>query len=203
MRWLITVLAILAFATDALAQSVGPPTFSVGDTWKRSHGAEPTVVKVDENGVEIKGVLLTCPTCIYQLDKNLTLLNVVQADGKPVDPSQMWGAPLGPDWKLYDFPLEVKKTWRISPTGFFRGSPQRYTADCTVVAYEDVKTKAGTFKAYKIHYEWSLPLATSVIRWNSQLWYAPDVKVPVKFTTTSQSTSPDNRAWELVSYSLK
>ena len=156
MRWLITVLAVLVLVTAAHAQSAGPPTYSVGDTWTRSHGAEPIVVKVDENGSEVKGFLLTCPTCIYQLDKNLTILNVVQADGKPVDPTAMWAVPLGPDWRKLDFPLEVKKTWRISPRGFFRGSPSIFTLDCTVVAYEDVTTKAGTFKSYKIQYEWAV-----------------------------------------------
>ena len=207
MRSLITVLAVLVLVTAAHAQSAGPPSYSVGDTWKRSHGAEPTVVKVDENGIEVKGLLLSCPTCIYRLDKNLTILDVVQSDGKPVDVTSMWGAPLGPDWRVFDFPLEVKKTWRISPTGFFRGNPQRYTVDCTVTAYEDVKTKAGTFKAYKIYYEWTAERFPQ--RWTTVSWFSPDVKAIVKFTTTFASPyrgfppSPDSQNWELVSYSLK
>jgi len=195
MRWLITVLAILAFATAALAQSAQPPSYSVGETWKRSNGLEITVVKVDENGVQMTGFLASCPKCLVHFDKNLTILNTTEPDGKPVDVTQHSALWLGPDWRFYDFPLEVKKTWRITPQGWFRGSPTRYTIDMTVLAYEDVKTKAGTFKAFKIQQEWVVHTQSGDFRSTSLLWYAPEVKFAVKFTTTG--TAP---AWELVSY---
>ena len=200
MRPWITALAALVFVTTAHAQSSGPPTFSVGDTWKRSNDLEITVVKVEENGVQIAGFLRTCPTCIYHFDKNLTILNVTQADGKPVDVTQHGFIPLGSDWKFLDFPLEVKKAWRISPQGWWRGSPARYTVDLKVMAYEDVKTKAGTFKVYKIQQEWVANTRFGDFRWNSVLWFAPDVKLSVKFTTTGRGETQD---WELTSFSLK
>ena len=202
MRPWVTILAALVLVTSAHAQSTGPPTYSVGDTWKRSNGLEITVIKVEENGVQMAGFLRTCPTCVYHFDKNLTILNATQADGKPLDVTQHGFIPLGSDWRFLDFPLEVKKTWRISPQGWFRGSPARYTVDFTVVAYEDVKTKAGTFKAYKIQQEWATitPLRGDPIRWSSVLWFAPDVKLSVKFTTTGRGETQD---WELTSYGLK
>lgn len=198
--WVVTGV-LLMFAGTAHAQSYGPPTFAVGDTWKRSHGPTITVVKVEENAVQMAGPLLTCPTCIYHYDKNLTLLNVTEADGRPVDVTKHEFIPLGVDWKVLDFPLEVKKTWRFSPTGWFRGSPARYTVDVTVMAYEDVKTKAGTFKAYRINYEWTVHTQFGDFRWNNMWWFAPDVKSLVKFTTTSRAREAQD--WELVSYTVK
>lgn len=203
MRLCVTVVALLVLVTTAHAQSYGPPTFAVGDTWKRSNGREIKVVKADETGIEATGYLQTCPTCVHRMDKNLTILEVVQADGKPIDVTQHRFVPLGSDWKLLDFPLEVKRTWRITPQGFFRGSPAKYTVESTVVAYEDVKTKAGTFKAYKIQQAWTLYFRPQqVIRevsWTNVLWFAPDAKATVKFTSTNQNTQD----WEVVSYSLK
>ncbi len=203
-RVLMAVLAVLASVATASAQSYGPPTYSVGDTWKRSHGADPTVVKADDNEVVMKGAQLTCATCLYQMDRNLTILNVTQADGKAVDVTQLYGVPLSPDWRLLDFPLEVKKTWRIQPQGWYRGSPTQYTAECTVLAYEDVKTKAGTFKAYKINYAWTVHTRRGDFRWTNVAWFAPEARSTVKFETGSPNReSPDAQDWELVSYSLK
>ena len=198
MRWLVTILAVLMSVTTAHAQSSGPPSYSVGDTWKRSNGLEITVVKVEENGVQMTGFLASCPKCIVHFDKNLTILNITEADGKPVDVTQHSGLFLGSDWRFYDFPLEVKKTWRITPQGWFRGSPARYTIDITVLAFEDVKTKAGNFKAFKLQHEWVSNTRFGDFRSTNLIWYVPEVKQAVKFTTTG--TAP---AWELVSYNLK
>ena len=197
MRWLITVLAVFALVTAAHAQSAGPPKYSVGDTWTRSNGLTITVVKVDENGTVMSGVLSACPTCISHLNKNLEILNVTEADGKPVDVTRHEGVFLGPDWRFYYFPLEVKKTWSMAPQGWIRGSPARFNIDCGVEAYEDIKTKAGTFKAYRITYNWARPVGNTIARWTSQLWYAPEVKQAVKFQSSGTGS------WELVSYSLK
>lgn len=80
------------------------------------------------------------------MDKNLTVLQVQGADGKPVDLTQVAGfLPVGPEWKLYDFPLQLKKSWRTSGRGSYTGRYGTrcaiYTGDSTVWAYEDVKTK--------------------------------------------------------------
>ncbi len=192
------ILAVFLFATTAHAQSYGPPTYSVGDTWSRSNGLEIKVVRADENGFEMAGFLPTCQTCIYQMDKNLTILNVVHEDGKPLDVTQHGFIPLGSDWKFLDFPLEVKKRWRITPQGWFQGAPSRYTVNFWVTAYEDVKTKAGTFKAFKIDQNWTVHTQHRPFSWNSTLWFAPEVKSSVKFTTTGGA-----QEWELVSYTIR
>ncbi|HEV8643885.1 MAG TPA: hypothetical protein VGV13_22690 [Methylomirabilota bacterium] len=69
---------------------------------------------------------------------------------------------------------------------------------------EDVKTPAGTFKAYRIVRDWVLKggraqVRHSDFRWQTTTWFAPDVKLFVKTTTTN----PRGQEQELMSYSLK
>ena len=200
MRLHVTAFAVILFVATAYAQSSGPPTYSVGDTWTFSTGLEIKVVKVDEDGGVMSGFFPACRTCLYHLDKNLVVLKVVDADGKPPDVTQLGFMPVGPDWKLYDFPLEVKKTWSISAQAFFRGQLRNYTVDCRVAAYEDVKTRAGTFKAYKVVRQWSTQQKLGGGgSWTQTVWFAPDVKLGVKLT----STAAGSQDAELVSYSVK
>ncbi len=196
MRAFLAALIVAILSASAHAQSTEPPTFSVGDTWKRSHGLDLTVVSIDDKGTVFSGVLIDCPSCLARLDKSLNLQEITDANGKPVDVTRLRGALVGPNWKFYEWPLEVKKSWSTSGQGFFRNQPQRYNIDLTVRTYDDVKTKAGTFKAYKIEQSWSNAYGN---RWINNLWYAPEVKNTVKFT----SDNSNNTDWELISYSLK
>ena len=90
----------------------------------------------------------------------------------------------------------MNRSWSTSGQGFFRNQPDRYNINFIVRGYEDVKTKAGTFKAYKIEQGWSNSYGS---RWINTVWYAPEVKSVVKFT----STNTNNTDWELTSYTLK
>ncbi len=195
---------VFMLAGMAQAQSYGPPLRSVGDTWtiKEEGGAprEIKVVAVDSDGYLIEGAYSGCPTCRVSTDKNLTWLKMLDADGKPVDVTKLEWVPVGPGWKFLDFPLEIKKAWRISEQAFLQGSVVTYTVDVTVDGYEDVRTPAGTFKAYKIRSLWTLETRWGRRpTWTNVTWFAPDAKGSVKFT----STRPGAKDWELMSYSLK
>jgi len=191
---------VFVTATFANAQSAEPPTYAVGDNWTTTLG-EVRVVKVDGNGVAIvRPQSPFCPTCTFVYDKELTLLQVLETDGKPADTSKFGFLGLGPEWKFYQFPLEVKKKWRIEAHGQFRGSNVPYVVDSTVSALEDVKTKAGTFKAYRIDRDWKIRVSTNVPpTWKTTDWFAPEVKWNVKF----ESSARNAREWELVSYGPK
>src|SRR3989442_993921 len=148
MSIVLAVLVVWATATTVLAQSAGPPSFSAGDTWKRSNGQELTVVKVDGNRTVVTGVLRDCPACLSHYNNELQLLEVTDASGKPMDIMQVPGfVPLGPSWRVFDWPMVVGKTWSFSAQGAFKGTVGTYNVDTTIAAYEEVKTKAGTFKA--------------------------------------------------------
>lgn len=196
MRAFLTGLIVAMLTATAHAQSTEPPTFTVGDTWKRSHGQEITVVSVDDKGTVVSGATIDCPTCLARLDKSLNLQGVTDANGKPVDVTRLRGVLVGSNWKFYEWPLEVNRSWSTSGQGFFRNQPDRYNINFIVRAYEDAKTKAGTFKAYKIEQGWSNSYGS---RWINTVWYAPEVKSVVKFT----STNTNNTDWELTSYTLK
>jgi len=57
---------------------------------------------------------------------------------------------MGTGWRLYDFPLEPKKHWNFSASAFLRGKYENYEFSNRVDKIEEVKTAAGTFKAYRI-----------------------------------------------------
>jgi len=201
MHTLVAVLILVMSVTLAHAQSATAPTWSVGDTWKRSNGTVVIVVKADESGYALKGNRGDCPACLTHLDKNLTPMSITDADGKPIDATQLAGVSVGPNWRFLEWPLEVKKTWTLSGARIWKGTPQTVTTDVAVKSFEDVKTKAGTFKAYRMEYSFTARSA-GVDRsgsWSITSWYSPDVKNVVKQT----SNSPGFRDWELESYSLK
>lgn len=207
MRVCATAFAVLMFAGIAHAQSYGPPTYSVGDTWTiKEDGTtrDIKVIAVDADSFLIEGYSRECPSCRVLTDKNLSYLKFLDADGKPAssETETTW-FPLGTDWKLFNFPLEVGKKWRISAKatvtgGRLGGRPLDYTVECAVEAYEDVQTPAGTFKAFRIRREW-LRHTRPPKAWTEVSWFAPNVKQDVKFTTSH----PTEKNWELVSYSLK
>lgn len=201
MRAYVTAFTVLMFVGIAHAQSYGPPTYSVGDTWTiKEEGItrDIKVVAVDADGYSIEGAYSGCPTCRVHTDKNLRWLKILDANDKPT--TQATWVPLGTDWKFLDFPLEVGKKWRISSTGMVRGQfLTDYTVDCVVEAYEDIQTLAGTFKAFRVRRDWSASSRGWRDAWHQVSWYAPDVKTVIKFTTSAKW----GKNWELVSYSLK
>jgi len=200
MRCLTLVLSlILASATLAYAQPGARPTHAVGDTWTISSGQIVRVVKVDENGETQVRPKSPCPTCLWILDKDLTLLQVLEEDGKPADANKFGSLPLGLGMKFYDFPLEVKKTWRIEGYTLFRGSSMPMIVENTVSAFEDVKTKAGTFKAFKIDRSWTVRVSSGTPpTWSTTVWFSPETKGIVK----TESTQRNIPSWELESYKI-
>jgi len=69
-----------------------------------------------------------------------------------------------------------------------------------VSAFEDVKTKAGTFKAFKIDQSWKIKTHFSnPPNWSDTIWYSPEVKNSIKFEGGGRNA----QNWELVSYSVK
>ncbi len=203
MRLSVAALVLMTLVAIAHAQSAGPPALSEGDTWAfkeigGTSSGQIKVIKVEDAGYLVSGAYSGCPTCLVRTDKHLTWLNLLDSDGKPKEVTTVEFVPIGPEWKFLDFPLEVKETWRISARAFLRRSPASYTVDCTVEAYEDVKTSAEVFTAYRIRRDWAL---TSPFRasWTDFGWFAPEVKWSVKFTSQRRGA----KDWELKSYSVK
>jgi len=200
-RTLGSILALLVSVGVAHAQSAQAPTLSVGDAWKRSNGVEITVVKVEDDAYVFKGYRLECPACLTRFDKQMSIVAEADADGKPLDPTRVQSMFVGSNWRFWDWPLEVNKNWTASGVRVWNGSPQNINVDIRVKSYEDVKTKAGVFKAFKIEHQFTGRGAglDRPFSWTNTIWYAPDAKWVVK----GISTSTGSQDWELVSYSLK
>ena len=195
-RFALAVLIVMASSTLVQAQVYERPTRTVGDTWSYTNGNVITIVKMSAEG-EVQTRSSQCPTCQWLVDKDGTLTQVLTADGKPADTGSFGGmVPIG--MKLTQWPLEPGKKWHVEEYGLFRGESVPYVIDCTVSAVQDVKTKAGTFKAYRIDRSWKIKVKQGTTpTWNDALWMAPDVKGLVKFESGSRAPS-----FELESYKV-
>jgi hypothetical protein len=106
-----------------------------------------------------------------------------------------------PHYTTFDWPLFVGKSWpnRFTYRDEVRGrSFENVEQDGKVEAYEDVKTPAGTLKAFRIKHEGPGLRVTS--------WYAPELGLFVKSHTERLQgfpAGPGVRQMELVSYELK
>lgn len=208
MRSLLMALMLSFSVSVAAAQPADAPTYCVGDTWTVKQGTttrEVKVLKVGDGGsVDMLGFLSQCPTCVVQLDHTLTILAVLNGSGQAADPTQVGFVPMGSAWQLFNFPLEANKRWEFSASAFLRGKYENYEFSNRVDRREQVKTPAGTFKAYRIVRDVVLKGGqamgrTGDIKWQTTSWFAPEAKFVVKAT----STNPNAQDSELVSYRVK
>lgn len=188
-------------------RSYGPPLYCALDTWIFSTGRVQTIVRVEEDRVVMAGPDMPglCPGCVVNFDRNLTLRSIERTDGQPLGMPSGWRM-IGDGWRFWDFPLSLKKSWRISSIGISNSWISSFTVDCTVTAYEEVTTKAGTFKAFKVLRNWRFKNSDDGgdrgNKWSDTVWFAPEVKTVIK-RMTFNTVNPADRDWELVSYGLK
>src|SRR5262245_50526918 len=188
--------------TPADAVPFPTPKFCFLDTWTFSNGGTQRVVSVTADGFAISGVAGCGGGCLTHYDNDLRTLKITAPDGGNPNWQALNFVPLGPEWKLLDFPLAPKKSWRVSSKAMCRGNMAPTTVDARVIAYEDVTTKAGTFKAFKIQYDWAVTFGgegRGMRNWINTWWWSPQTRSIVKYTTTA----PGGQEFELVSYSLK
>jgi hypothetical protein len=120
-----------------------------------------------------------------------------------------WSTMLGPDNKpifswdppaVFDFPLEVGKTWTKSYRLTMHATKQTIPFDSTgkVEAYEDVTVPAGTFKAFKIS-------TSDTLGNENAIWYSPELGIWVKQAmkrTAKNPSGPGTREQEVISQSI-
>jgi hypothetical protein len=200
MKHLVIAVCLAAgLAPAAFAQPASAPRFVAGDSWTYTDGRQIKVVRVEDGAAVMTGSFAVCPTCVVHYDRNLAIRKVTDPGGQPVEAAKIDFLALGPEWKFYAFPLEVKKTWKFSAEGLIRGKPQRYDVSVLVSALEDVPTKAGTFKAFKMERTWSGAQGGQAFHFTDVVWFAPSAKFPVKFQSSRAGVKPG----ELSAYSVK
>jgi hypothetical protein len=93
------------------------------------------------------------------------------------------------------FPLFVGKKWSDKYYGTSVGGLKyEYRNEYSVIKYEIVNTKAGSFKAFKIR-RWNHNVDTGG-QWCTAMWYSPELKCVIK------SSHPYYTNTELLSYQL-
>jgi hypothetical protein len=187
-----------AFAPDS-APITERAEWKIGDEWRYAGDTGKWHVRI----VEQNGDLMTverspradCPGCRDVRDKNWALVRILDKDGNPFQNCEVCGA------RAVDFPMSVGKTWQhgLRARGMGGGAYSDYINHYRVQAFENVKTKAGTFKAYRINV---IQENVGPIRWLGRvdLWWSPEVRAFVK----RRVYTPDwERDYELESYTLK
>jgi hypothetical protein len=198
-RLMMALALVAALAPLVFAQGGAAPSYAVGDTWTYSDGRKIAVVKVEDGGPLMTGSFAVCPTCVVHYDRNLAIRKVTDPAGQPVEAAKIDFLALGPDWKFYAFPLEVKKTWSFSAEALVRGKPRRFDVSVLVSALEDVRTQAGSFKAFKMERTWANTQDGQTSKFTDIVWFAPSAKFPVKFQSSRTGVKPG----ELTAYRVK
>lgn len=204
---ILLVLGSAAGLSAAHAQVSGPspvaeaPPFKVGDEWRWTGGGRRRIIAIEGEYTVTPLSTQGCQNCRAYRDKNLTVVKLLDKEGKIVVNDSSVG------YKMLDFPLTVGKQWDsdVSLVNRTTKVAEPYKNTFRVEAYEAVRTQAGTFKAFRIthiqkrtHSSFSADAGKD---WRETTWYSPEVKAIVKReVNTKVEWGAD---WELESYSLK
>ena len=195
-----------SLGAPALAQApmADAPTYAVGDEWRFSFGPAKVLAIEGSQSVMEFPASQRCPGCRYFFDGQRTLSKVVGKDGNEVNDPLV-------GLKFLDFPLSVGKEWRQTTSFLNEQTNQRIPLTHTfrVLAHEEVKTKAGTLKAFKMSHsrDWQTSASNLQARrdWGTAMyWYSPEAKAIVKREVISTGAARVfGTDYELESYSLK
>jgi hypothetical protein len=195
-------------------EKVEAPVWNEGDKWVFTGDNSIEVVKADQN----EGILtFSRGICIIETQgfdtiifhkPSLNRVYVLKGD-KRTNYTRAYK-------KLFNFPFSTGKKWKdtYSSEALFGPQISRFSGDYSenslVLGWEDVKVRAGKFKALKLEYK--RILTDSSIRWatigeeiKNEYWYSPDAKYFVK-CQYDKSWGEGFREifdWELISFQLK
>lgn len=198
----------LVLSLQSHAQEAVRPAQKVGNKWviERFDLWKQEVTSTRENRlVEISDSLMKIES--KDASSGNVLTGVVDPDGNVLE---FGNRKFDPRLMLYSFPLSVGKTWTFA-TGSLNPSPAGRVVDkrsCEVLAYEDVTTKAGTFKAYKIKCDGTYEFRGEQV-WGGEIfstrWYSPDARYFVKheYKTTGPRGVWEQYIDQLVSFELQ
>lgn len=174
------------------------PLVKAGQTWTYviSDGRDYTVTMF-EVSPDNKTLLTSafpnypdCNKCRTRMDRNGEILEVLGENGKPLREYDY-----AKGWKPLSFPIYVGKKWKFRADWLVGNRVVSYYSNRKVAAFERVTMPAGTFDAFRIE-EY---LTTSDWSGSATYWYAPEVGVVVKNTTSWPNPSGN---FQLKSFTL-
>jgi hypothetical protein len=177
---------ILLLSLQAYSQVAERPEYRVGDKW--------VVERFDLQKGEVSGAREWRITEISAASMTQELRNpasdtvvtqIKDLDGNTLESA---GRKFQPNYTLYDFPLSVGKKWngKASYPSLDGNGTVTEERTCEVLAFEDVVTKAGTFKAYKIKCDGAFRIGHIFVRRplvgtsSSTNWFSPEARRSVK-----------------------
>jgi hypothetical protein len=111
--------------------------------------------------------------------------------------------------RLLNFPLSVGKKWKDTFSSRARGSTiaadeNLYYETYTILGWENIKVKAGEFKAIKLEYKQE-GKSSRGDSWEGKAWYwySPEAKYFVKCEYDRSMVWREFRDWELALFHLK
>jgi len=205
----IFALFLFCVSAHAYSQEASRPLYKVGDKWlverfdlwkkEVSGSRENRVVEISQSSMKIEN---------KDPNTGRVTLWITDLDGNTL---AFGGRKFDPIYINYSFPLSVGKKWRYKVSGPGRARIGTFSEEgaCDVLAYEDVPTKAGTLKAYKIKCDGTYTSTaggdTGSGETFSTRWYSPEARFYVKHEY--KSTTPrgvwDQYVDQLVSFELQ
>ena len=170
------------------------PVWNIGDKWTLSGGATITVVNVDETTYAVKYSVGGGESILICEKSSLNRLHSMAKDKRtPYE---------GRNKRLFNFPLEIGKSWKDTFTIKEAIKQYTYSETFTVLGWEDIEVQAGKFKALKIEYKQGR-VDEPAKEGKLWYWYSPDVKYMVKCQYEKGDYWDASYDWELASFTLK
>lgn len=191
---LLSFLILLMTGIGYSQDKVGVPIWNVGDKWKLTEDVTITVANADESSYAVKYLTPGGESILIFEKSSLNRLYVMDKDKRlPYE---------GSNKRLFNFPLEIGKSWKDKFIS--KGAIKEYTylETFTPLGWEDIVVQAGKFKTIKIEYKQSSsddPAKEGKLWY----WYSPDAKYMIKRQHEKSRYWDAAYDWELTSFELK
>jgi len=200
-RMILLSFLVLSFPFIAYGQGkVEAPVWNVGDSWNLSDDVIITVVNADQEGYTVKYITPRWQASNIFEKGSLNRLYYLDKDQRTKYE--------GRNKRLFNFPLEMGKTWKDQYTAKSAPSASQevtYLETFAVLGWEEVATQAGKFKALKLEYKQETVGQTGgrPKEGKAWYWYSPDAKYMVKCQYEKNDYWDRVNDWELTSFKLK
>jgi len=187
---LVLTIPVIIYAQD----KIEAPVWNIGDKWSLLGDVTITVVNADETTYAVKYLVAGGESILICEKSSLNRLYSMAKDKKtPYE---------GRNKRLFNFPLQIGKTWKDKFTTKEAIKQYTYSETFTVLGWEDIMVQAGKFKTVKIEYKQARddePAKEGKLWY----WYSPDVKYMVKCQYEKGDYWDALYDWELTSFALK
>ncbi len=197
---LLIFLAVLIPAILYAQDRIDAPSWNIGDKWVLGEDVVIAVASADESSYSLKYTMGGRDSFLIYEKPSLNRTFYVARD-KRIKYE-------GRNKKLFNFPLEIGKSWRdefVEKPTSLGAKETTYIETFTPMGWEEITVAAGKFKAVKIEYKQE-KLGQSAGRPKEGkvfYWYSPDVKYMLKCQFQKSDYWDETSDWELTNFKLK